>query len=63
MFIGSPTLVQALSGMQFVLMFVFIYILTKVLPRVFKEYFTRRELKMEFVAILLVLLGSALLVL
>jgi len=61
--IGSPTLVQALSGLQFVLMFVFIYILTKVLPRVFKEYFTRRELKMEFVAIVLVLLGSALLVL
>lgn len=61
--IGSPTLVQALSGMQFILMFVFIYILTKVLPRVFKEYFTKRELRMEFVAIILVLVGSALLVL
>ncbi len=61
--LGSPTLVQALSGLQFVLMFVFIYILTKLLPRVFKEYFTKRELRMEFVAILLVLVGSALLVL
>ncbi len=63
MSIGSPTLVQALSGLQFVLMFIFIYILTKLLPRVFKEYFTKRELRLEFVAILLVLVGSALLVL
>jgi len=61
--LGSPTLVQALSGLQFVLMFVFIYVLTKILPRVFKEYFTKKELKIEFVAILLVLVGSALLVL
>ena len=61
--LSSPTLVQALSGLQFVMMFIFIYILTKVLPRVFKEYFTKRELRMEFVAILLVLVGSALLVL
>ena len=61
--LGSPTLVQALSGLQFVLMFLFIYILTKLLPRVFKEYFTKKELRMEFVAIILVLIGSALLVL
>ncbi|MFH1946793.1 MAG: DMT family transporter [Candidatus Magasanikbacteria bacterium] len=61
--IGSPTLVQALSGLQFVLMFIFIYILTKLLPKVFKEYFTKRELRLEFIAILLVLVGSALLVL
>lgn len=63
MALGSPTLVQALAGTQFVLMFVFIYALTKLLPRVFKEYFTKKELRREFVAILLVLVGSALLVL
>ncbi len=63
MSLGSPTLVQALSGLQFVLMFVFIYILTKLLPRVFKEYFTKKELRMEFIAIIFVLVGSALLVL
>ena len=63
MSLGSPTLVQALSGLQFALMFIFIYVLTKMLPRVFKEYFTKQELRGEFVAIVLILLGSALLVL
>ena len=63
MSLGSPTLVQALSGLQFALMFIFIYVLTKMLPRVFKEYFTKQELRGEFMAIVLILVGSALLVL
>lgn len=60
--IGSATLVLAMSGLQYALMFVMIFLLTKFLPRVFKEYFTKRELLIETVAIILVLVGSALFV-
>lgn len=61
--IGSVTLVNAMSGVQFILMFVLIYLLTKLAPRIFKEYFTRRELVVQWVAICLVAVGSALFVL
>ncbi len=57
--IGSVTLVNALSGLQYALMFVLIYLLTKFLPKVFNEYFTRREIIIEVVAIILVVIGSA----
>ncbi len=63
MAIGSVTLVGAMSGLQFVLMFVFIFLLTKFLPKVFKEYFTKNELIVQTIAIVLVALGSALFVL
>jgi drug/metabolite transporter (DMT)-like permease len=55
--IGSVTIVNALSGLQFALMFLFIYILTKFFRKIFQEYFTHRELIMETVAILLVIIG------
>ena len=58
MAVGSVTLVNALVGMQYVLMFLFVYLLTKFLPKVFKEYFTRQEIVVEVVAIVLVVLGS-----
>ena len=61
--IGSATIIGALAGLQFALMFILVYIMTKLLPRVFKEYFTKQELTMQLIAILLVLVGSALLVL
>ena len=61
--LSSPTLVQALSGLQFALMFLFVYMMTRLLPKVFKEYFTKRELRTEFFSIVLVLIGLALLVL
>ncbi len=57
--LGSVTLVGALSGAQFVIMFVMVYLLTKFLPKVFKEYFTKRELAVQTVAIVLVAVGSA----
>lgn len=63
MAIGSVTLVGAMAGMQYVLMFIFIYLLTKFLPKVFKEYFTRREIAVQLIAILLVALGASLFVL
>ncbi|MBI2990189.1 MAG: DMT family transporter [Candidatus Magasanikbacteria bacterium] len=60
--IGSVTLVNALSGLQYVLMFLMIYIMTKWAPRLFKEYFTEKELRIEVFALVLVLVGSALFV-
>jgi len=61
--IGTATLVLAMSGLQYVLMFVFVFLLTKFLPKVFKEYFTKKELKIQTIAIILVVIGSALFVL
>lgn len=60
--ISSVSLVIALSGLQYVLMFVMIYLLTKLAPKLFKEYFTKRELAVEMIAIILVVMGSALFV-
>jgi uncharacterized membrane protein len=63
MAIGTVTLVLALSGLQYVLMFVLVFLMTKFLPKVFKEYFTKQELIMQTFAIILVVIGSALFVL
>ncbi len=60
--IGSVTMVNAMSGLQYGLMFVFIYLLTKFLPKVFKEYFTKKELLVQTIALVLVIFGSALFV-
>ncbi|MFH1286980.1 MAG: DMT family transporter [Candidatus Magasanikbacteria bacterium] len=61
--IGSVTLVNAMVGVQYVLMFIIILLLTKFSPRVFKEYFTRREIAIEILALVLVVVGSAMFVL
>lgn len=61
--IGSVTLVNAMAGLQYALMFVFIYLLTKFTPRLFKEFFTKRELLIEVIALIFVVLGSVLFVL
>lgn len=61
--IGSVTLVNALEGVQYVFMFILIYLSTRFFPRVFKEYFTKRELIIETIAIVLVAVGSVLFVL
>jgi hypothetical protein len=61
--IGSVTLVNAMGGIQYVLMFLMILFLTMFFPKVFKEYFTRREKIMQSIALLLVVIGLALFVL
>lgn len=63
MALGSVTLVAAMSGLQYVLMFVLIYFFTRCAPKIFHERFTRRELLVQMMAIVLVALGSAALVL
>lgn len=63
MALGSVSLVTALSGLQFALMFALVYLLTKFAPRVFQEYFSRGELITQTIGILLVVAGSALFIL
>ncbi len=60
--LGSATIVNALAGLQFFFMFVIIYLLTKFHPRVFQEYFTKKEIAFELLAIFFILLGSAVIV-
>jgi uncharacterized membrane protein len=58
--IGSVTIVNAMAGIQFALVFIFAYALTKTAPKFFTEYFTTRELIFQTTAIVLVMIGSAL---
>ena len=58
--IGSVIIVNALGGLQYALMFLLIYLSTKFFPKFFKEYFTKREMVMEILAIILIIIGSAL---
>ncbi|MDP2692599.1 MAG: DMT family transporter [bacterium] len=60
--VGPVAPVFALSGVQFVFIFIMVYLLTKFAPKLFKEYFTKKEIAVEVIAILLVMLGSALFV-
>jgi len=57
--VGSVTMVNALVGIQYIFMFFLIYFLTKVHPKVFKEYFTKVELHKQLFALALILIGSA----
>lgn len=60
--LGSVTLVNAMIGLQYALMFVIIYLLTKYAPKILREDFTKTELFVESLAMLLVVIGSALFV-
>lgn len=60
--LGSVTIVNAMSGIQYVCMFLLIYIMSTWFPKVFREYFTKRELAVEIIALMLVVIGSTLLV-
>jgi uncharacterized membrane protein len=55
--LGSVTIINALAGIQYALMFIFIYLLTRFYPKLFKEYFTRRELLVESGSIILMVIG------
>lgn len=57
--IGSVSVVHAMSGIQYVIMFLFILMLTRFWPRILKEYMTKRELIIQTIAFVLVVLGSA----
>lgn len=60
--IGSVTVVNALVGVQFALIFGIIYTLSAIRPEWIKEYFTRGEIISEIIAIMLIITGTLLLV-
>jgi len=55
--IGSVTIVNGLAGIQYALMFAFIYFLTKFKPVIFSEKFTKREIAIETTAVILMIIG------
>ncbi|MFA6094463.1 MAG: hypothetical protein WC757_01070 [Candidatus Paceibacterota bacterium] len=55
--IGSVAIVNALAGLQYVLVFIFIFLLTKMRPKIFSEDFTRKEFIMQTLAIVLIVTG------
>jgi uncharacterized membrane protein len=60
--VGSATLVGAMVGVQYIVLFLMIVVLTRFAPRVFREYITPREYVVETGAIALIAFGSVLLV-
>lgn len=60
--LGSVTVVNAMSGIQYVSMFLLIYLMSKRFPKIFHEYFTKKELVTEMCALVLVVFGYILLV-
>jgi drug/metabolite transporter (DMT)-like permease len=58
--IGSVTLVNALSGIQYAFLFILITILSRFFSQIFHEYTTRKEIVVQSMAILLVIVGSVL---
>lgn len=58
--VGSVTLVNALAGVQFAWLIIMIALLTKFAPRLFKEKFIDGELRSEFLAVLVIAIGLAL---
>ncbi len=60
--IGSVTIVNALVGVQYAIMLLMIYLLTIYTPKIFKEHFSKGELKVEIIAIALIIVGSAMVV-
>ena len=58
--LASATVVNALAGLQYAIMFLMVYICTKTVPKFFKEQFTRREIAIQVLAILIIISGLAL---
>lgn len=60
--IGSVTLVNAMSGVQYACLFLLVVLFSRYGKKYFQEYFTKREFALEIVAVLLVIMGAALFV-
>ena len=61
--VGSVTLVNALAGVQYILLFFLVVFFTRFFPRIFREYITKREYAVQLIAVLLAALGSVFVVL
>jgi drug/metabolite transporter (DMT)-like permease len=53
----SATLVNALAGLQFALLFILVFASTKLIPKFFNEYFTRTEIIQQIIALLFIIAG------
>jgi drug/metabolite transporter (DMT)-like permease len=59
---GSVTIVNALVGVEFMMIFCIIFVLTKLRPNWLNEYFTTSEIFVEIFAIVLIVIGSVFLI-
>ena len=57
--VGSVTIVNALAGVQFAFLVIVVVLLTKFLPKLFKEKFVRGELRNELLAVFIIAIGLA----
>lgn len=60
--LGSVAIVNALAGAQYALLILFVILLSRFAPKVFKEEYARGEVMQEIVAVLLIVLGLVVLV-
>jgi len=58
----SATLVNALAGLQYAILFLIIFVSTKLFPRFMKEKFTRGEIVQQVLAIVLIMIGLGLII-
>jgi drug/metabolite transporter (DMT)-like permease len=61
--IASATLVNAVAGLQYAILIILVFILSKFFPKFFNEKFTKLEIAQEIFAILLIIGGLAVMVL
>lgn len=58
--LASATLVNALAGLQYAVLFILVFVFSKTLPKFFKEEFTKKEIILQCCAILFIIAGLAL---
>lgn len=61
--LASATLVNAIAGLQYAILIILVFILSKFYPKFFKEKFTKMEIIQEVAAILLIIGGLGVMVL
>lgn len=55
--LGSVSVVNALGGVQYALLVALVFLLSKFAPRLFKEQYAPKELRQEFIAVLIISFG------
>lgn len=60
--LGNVTIIGALAGIQYAILIILIFILSKFLPKLFQEHYLHLELSRELMAVFLIGLGLAVLV-
>jgi len=60
--LGSVTIVNAMVGLQYAVLFLLVYVLSRWSPSFFRERFSKKEIAVESFAIVCILIGSALFV-